>query len=623
MRLLKSDLNSSDSLFGQFLTALNRPSYAILSHTWGREEITFEDVKRGKSCFTNKKGYAKLQGCCNKAREDGYEWVWIDTCCIDKSNSVELAEAINSMYLWYKQSSVCYAYLSDVPTMAQFSGSKWFTRGWTLQETIASEYLEFYSQDWHVLGTKRSLGRIISVVTGIPEPILSGESPDSCPVAQKMSWAARRTTTKPEDMAYCLMGIFHVNMPMLYGEGGSEAFHRLQRGIMEITEDHTLFTWHRPPGALVNLGFLANSPRVFLPSSKSSSKYDPTQLQPVHPAAPGGNSEPPLLTGRGLRIQIPLLPEVERLQSDEVESTYLAVLNVKHTKTGESAYIRLAKDRGKPNYRRMDDSFGFLHPRHHATVPLSTVYIGHALADLRADGPQSVAMASQLCISVSFARVRLIDRLMYHNGRLQVDEFGLVVPQPQVLNQGNWSLSISVAPVIKQPSPTMGTLIVLLFSVPDCARGDLDYFTILIGFDKAYLPWCCACTEPILKESPKGWILEEHNRLNADSLCSTSLTTKGCVDRLETSLSSGHDLLAVVRRRLPLPDDPAITMTQAMKESGRRAYTYTLNLVVKEPSEWEPDSPQATTGASPVLPPGSPRVRKSWTNDIAGIGSSW
>ncbi|KAE9969571.1 hypothetical protein BLS_005313 [Venturia inaequalis] len=574
-------LNSTSLCFKEFLTATDRPAYAILSHTWGDEEITFEDVKRGESHYKKKQGYSKLEGCCRKAREDGYEWVWIDTCCIDKSNSVELSEAINSMYLWYKISSVCYVYLSDVPTIDSFSSSKWFTRGWTLQETIAPDYLEFYSKDWHALGTKRSLHRIISVITGIPEAVLGGGSHDSCSVAQKMSWASNRTTTKPEDMAYCLMGIFHVNMPMLYGEGGSGAFHRLQHGIMGTTEDHTLFTWRPRDDAPVNVGFLANSPRAFLP-----------QLEPVHPTDSARESEPPSSTSRGLRIQLPLLPELDKPSTMEIDSMHRAVLNVKHTLTGKRAYVRLAKDRGKANYRRVDDNIGFVHLEDHETVPLSTIYVNHMSADLREDVSSQIAMASQLVISVNSNTVKLVDCLVYDYGRLAVREHGIKIPLPQHLGEGKWSLAISVGPDDDpQPSLVAGTSIVLLFSAPDNQGQASGHFTVIVGFDKAYLPWCITCTDPMIEHSSTGRTLTKHSKLKAEDLTGTSLVTKGYVDRLETGLASGHDLLAVVRRRLPLAGDPTISKSEAMRESGRQFYIYTLNLTVKERSDWEPDSP--------------------------------
>ncbi|KUJ23763.1 HET-domain-containing protein [Mollisia scopiformis] len=221
------------------------PPYAILSHTWGQEEVLFDDIQ--KRTGGAKSGFKKLEGCCKKAAGDGFEWVWIDTCCIDKSSSAELTEAINSMYQWYKASVLCYVYLEDILTtknapLGQFAGSRWFTRGWTLQELIAPRILEFYTAGWVEIGTKASLSRQISEVTGVPTPILRGEDPSTCVVAHRMSWASKRQTTRVEDIAYCLLGIFGVSMPMLYGEG-VKAFQRLQEEIMKQNEDYTLFAW--------------------------------------------------------------------------------------------------------------------------------------------------------------------------------------------------------------------------------------------------------------------------------------------------------------------------------------------------------------------------------------------
>lgn len=121
------------------------PQYVVLSHTWGDEEILFSDIT--SSTAPRKKGYQKLVNCCKRAKMDGYKWVWIDTCCIDKSSSAELTEAINSMFRWYQNSQICYAYLVDVKgrpasynIIDHFRSSRWFTRGWTLQELIG-EYL--------------------------------------------------------------------------------------------------------------------------------------------------------------------------------------------------------------------------------------------------------------------------------------------------------------------------------------------------------------------------------------------------------------------------------------------------------------------------------------------------
>ena len=162
-----------------------------------------------------------------------------DLCCIDKTSSAELSEAINSMYRWYQESGVCYAYLADVPPNA-FSKSRWFTRGWTLQELIAPSTVIFLDQKWQEIGTKSSLQRVISEITGIPTDILLGGDLEDASIAQRMSWASKRETTRVEDAAYCLMGIFSIHMPMLYGEG-ERAFIRLQEEIMRVSDDHSLF----------------------------------------------------------------------------------------------------------------------------------------------------------------------------------------------------------------------------------------------------------------------------------------------------------------------------------------------------------------------------------------------
>ena len=171
-------------------------------------------------------GLPKIELACKQAVDRGIRFVWIDTCCINKTSSAELSEAINSMFCWYQKAAVCYAYLSDVDDLGpRFGESKWFTRGWTLQELLAPSRVVFYSSNWTELGEKTTMASILSTITRIDYFVLRGETPLH-PVARQMSWAARRETTRSEDIAYSLMGIFDVNMPMLYG-GGSKAFIRL------------------------------------------------------------------------------------------------------------------------------------------------------------------------------------------------------------------------------------------------------------------------------------------------------------------------------------------------------------------------------------------------------------
>jgi len=262
------------------------PRYAILSHTWGEEEVTFQHLESKN--FQHLKGYPKLHGSCRVARTEGYDWIWIDTCCIDKTSSAELSEAINSMFVWYRDSDVCYAYLGDVtynvddPPSApgrQVDGleralrkSRWFRRGWTLQELVAPSIVVFLNAAWSELGTKASLGREIAAITGIDHDVLGPRRSsvraalDQCSIAQRMSWAWNRKTTRLEDMAYCLLGIFDVNMPLLYGEG-DKAFFRLQKEILnQVEDDMTIFVWAWPSGGEGSRSFsglLAHSPMCF------------------------------------------------------------------------------------------------------------------------------------------------------------------------------------------------------------------------------------------------------------------------------------------------------------------------------------------------------------------------
>ena len=192
----------------------------------------------------------KIRHACRIARENGYRYIWIDSCCIDKSSSSELSEAINSMYKWYGLAAVCYAYLADVPPgedhrveESAFRRSRWFQRGWTLQELVAPVTIEFLSQDWAPIGSKHTLVDLVENVTKIDERALLHVEPlDTFSVAQRLSWAADRKTTRVEDRAYSLLGIFNIQMPTLYGEGNL-AFRRLQEQILQRTPDQSLFAW--------------------------------------------------------------------------------------------------------------------------------------------------------------------------------------------------------------------------------------------------------------------------------------------------------------------------------------------------------------------------------------------
>ncbi|KAH8796289.1 hypothetical protein BGZ57DRAFT_862967 [Hyaloscypha finlandica] len=237
--------------------------YAILSHTWNATELSLQDLNKKDSRYMIE--YKKVRESCEKAKPRN-DWIWIDSCCIDKSSSAELSESINSMYRWYEDADICYVYLEDFEgeeaTLDSLSRCKWFSRGWTLQELLAPSNVSFCNKSWTEIGTKRTLATILSTITGIPLRVLQGSSPLHCTVAQRFSWASSRQTTRGEDIAYSLLGLFDVHMPPIYGEGSTKAFRRLQSEILVRWNDQTIFMW-TPSHELRNYGLLATSPRSF------------------------------------------------------------------------------------------------------------------------------------------------------------------------------------------------------------------------------------------------------------------------------------------------------------------------------------------------------------------------
>jgi hypothetical protein len=235
MRLLSTNADGSFSLT-QFMRKNDIPSYAILSHTWEADdqEVVYRDLINNLG--RNKNGYRKMQFCSERAKRDGLKYFWIDSCSIDKSNNTELTTAINSMFQYYKNAAKCYVYLSDVSTAghspweAAFRKSRWFTRGWTLQELLAPQSVEFFSQDGQPLGNKDSLRQQIHEITGIALEALQGRLSQFSNDERK-TWAAKRETTIEEDQVYCLLGIFEIYLPLIYGEGKEHALRRLQDEI--------------------------------------------------------------------------------------------------------------------------------------------------------------------------------------------------------------------------------------------------------------------------------------------------------------------------------------------------------------------------------------------------------
>ena len=295
MRLLRTESFELETFYGSDV-----PKYAILSHTWGREqdEVSFQELHNPG--VVSRPGYRKIKKSCELAEAYDCPYVWIDTCCIDKTNPTELSEAINSMFRWYKGAAVCFVYLADVlqnPNVAgtqhvhkktDITNSRWFTRGWTLQELLAPKNLRFYDRRWSLLGSSVQYDQQIEAATGISH--WDFENLDQVCVGVKMSWLSQRHTTRVEDMAYCMLGIFEINLPLIYGEG-EKAFVRLQREIFLTNPDETLFAWQDEDVAYA--GLLAPYPSCFRSSGRvgTSDEMD--------------RRDPPLqLTNQGISLKI-------------------------------------------------------------------------------------------------------------------------------------------------------------------------------------------------------------------------------------------------------------------------------------------------------------------------------
>jgi hypothetical protein len=337
-------LNARNLAFESFSDERTRPKYAILSHTWGDEEVSFQDMQ-DRARARKKGGYDKIDKTCALAVRRGYEYAWVDTCCIDKSSSAELSEAINSMYRWYRDSAVCYVHLKDVSvdqiqrpgdTLARVEASiekairtsRWFARGWTLQELIAPKKIWFYNSFWQYLGDRdKNLRDVILQKTGICAQVFGKHGRLlTLSIAERMSWAAHRETTRVEDRAYSLLGLFDVNMPMLYGEG-NKAFIRLQEEIMKTSIDHSILAWGfsgfsgaaRHSESKIQISdLLASSPRDFHSCGMICRRIVKVDDGPFE------------MTNAGLRITLPLIgPRQHLSKGDE----YLAILNCRDSRT--------------------------------------------------------------------------------------------------------------------------------------------------------------------------------------------------------------------------------------------------------------------------------------------------
>ncbi|KAK4444115.1 heterokaryon incompatibility protein-domain-containing protein, partial [Podospora aff. communis PSN243] len=315
MRLINTTTHDFEEFVGSQI-----PQYAILSHTWRTDELTFSiwaDRKRRLE-YADTQGYIKIQEACKVAANELFRplsYIWIDTVCINKESSAELSEAINSMFAWYQSAHVCYAWLDDIThepatrlDPESLGRARWFSRGWTLQELLAPASVVFYDSKWTMLGSKENLAPELSAVTGIngrylthPKLIFTAS------IARRMSWAATRSTSREEDMAYCLLGIFQINMPLLYGEG-KRAFVRLQEEIISHTNDHSIFcwSWNADSGADDYpewYGCLAPAPSVF----RNSKDFEEDRGQARINAREEPDHANYQLTNNGLRINLLVL----------------------------------------------------------------------------------------------------------------------------------------------------------------------------------------------------------------------------------------------------------------------------------------------------------------------------
>ena len=308
------------------------PRYAILSHRWETDELTFQDVSQ--KYIPHKQGWKKVKAACSIARKSRYQWIWLDTCCIDKINSVELNEAINAMYKWYENADVCYAYRFDhIDGPKRLRDSSWFSRCWTLQELIAPKHVEFFDRYWKCFGSKEQLRYELSKITGINTNILLGADPRECSVAQRMSWAAGRQATRVEDKAYSLLGLFGLSLPTLYGSGGEEAFRSLQAKLVDDGHNLSILAWDESvqKGSEKHHGLLADGPAQFARCRNTRGR--PSRLHSILPIS-GGH-------------------EVDVLTIPYTLNTYLCALDCTSTSSKDCDAILLQTLKNRREYARV------------------------------------------------------------------------------------------------------------------------------------------------------------------------------------------------------------------------------------------------------------------------------
>ena len=375
-------LHAKDLTFHEFLGS-DKPEYAIISHRWSNQEISHKDFLRDRQRFVDGGcegyGWEKIAMACKIALDGGYQWIWIDTICIDKSSSAELTEAINSMYAWYELSKVCYVFLPDVhrlenkpqqdqiqegyqvvPNKAlfetaeflkryaaddenrtyasfsekEFRDSNWFGRAWTLQELLAPSRLYFYNSQFRYIGSRDCLASFISQTTGIPRDFVDATPENrhrritNASVAERMKWASKRVATREEDIAYSLLGVFGVNMPLLYGEG-SRAFRRLQTEIIRTSDDESIFAWSHLRSTYSTGAMLAFSIEQFSQATSIEQRnYVPRQHYEM--------------TNKGLRLPM-TIPRGRLVSALENEGEFVVLLPLNCVKVVMSALYGLVR----------------------------------------------------------------------------------------------------------------------------------------------------------------------------------------------------------------------------------------------------------------------------------------
>jgi hypothetical protein len=256
----------------QYIVEVVKPffAYAMLSHRWEAQELGFKDIPQ-EGVYSST--FDKVRNLCREARRHNLHWAWVDTCCIDQTNSVEVQKSISSMFSWYRESALTIIYLSDVveSTDQALFLSQWFRRGWTLQELLAAKVIRLYKKDWTPFYQSTAFNHkdvpeilvALQSVTGIQKSYLKFYCPSVEHPRMKLRWACKRETKEKEDEAYCLMGIFGITISVTYGpyEEGHHAFSRLLMEIMKRTGDATLLDWIGDPSTLNSC--LPSSPICF------------------------------------------------------------------------------------------------------------------------------------------------------------------------------------------------------------------------------------------------------------------------------------------------------------------------------------------------------------------------